>query len=158
MTSKYSGRDDDLLMQIAELTRRITRLESIGRVEPGAAGVVTDTEYNTPATTITTGSFTNMFHIHGSSARIGVFVHLRVITPAATTVEVRIVDESDSTVVSPVPVVPASSNAHLHIGGRRTDLVPFSHSVVQARLASGVGTSRIAVLLAAQGDYRAETF
>lgn len=158
MTSKHTGREEDQNLIIADLFRRVGRLETIGNVHPGVVSVVTETEYTTPVMTITTGSFTNMFRIHGSAARLGVLVHLRVIVPASTTVEVRILDESDSSVVSPVPVILASTTVHLHLSGRRSDLVPFSDSIVQARLASGVGTSRIAVLLAAQGDYRAETF
>lgn len=156
--SKYSGRDEDLSLQIAALMRRVGRLETIGHGHPDVVGVVTEAEYTTPVTTITSSSFTNTHRVHGSSARIGVLLHLRVIVPASTTVEVRLLDEDDSEVVSPVATVLASSSVDLHISGRKFLLTPFSNTIVQARLATGVGTSRIGVLLAAQGDYRAETF
>lgn len=156
--SKYSGRDEDLSRMVADLMRRVSRLETVGHSHADVTGFVTEAEYTTPATTLTGSSFVNTHRIHGSSARIGVLVHLRVIVPASTTVEVRIIDEDDSSVISPVATVLASSTVHLHLSGRRSDLVPFTHSIVQARLATGVGTSRIAVLMAAQGDYEADTF
>jgi hypothetical protein len=156
MTSKYHARNDDGPTQIAELATRLNRLETISHTSPDIAGVVTESEYNTPAVTVTSGTFSNLFRIHGGAARIGVLAHLRVVTPGGTTMEVQLLDADDLSLISPVATVPASTTDHIHLGGRRTDLQPFRDTIIQARLASGAGTSRIGVLLAAQGDYRAE--
>ena len=156
---RYEARNDELPTQVADLTRRVERLEAALLGQPGVGiGSVTVTDFNTPPMSTTSGSFQFAYYLYLNGPAQGLEAYFRVVTPVGVTMQIRIVDEMSFTVISPVVTIPANTDAFTGIRARGPSGLNIIAAHVEIRVASGAGTVRIGLLRAIGGNYMQGTF
>jgi hypothetical protein len=159
LSGRYEARNDDLTAQMADLTRRTSRLEALLLSRTGGSyGAVGNTDYLTPPQSTTSTTFQPAYYLYPNDDAQALETYLRVVTPAGVTMEVRIVDNSSSAILSPVVTIPASSNTFQGLRARSLDGTNIVQARLEFRVASGAGTVRVGVLRIVGGNFQQGTF
>jgi hypothetical protein len=159
LTGRYEARNDDLAAQMADLTRRLARIEALSLSRPGISyGVVNNADFTTPPASTASGTFQVAYYLYPNGDAQSLEARFRVITPAAVTMEVRIVNDLDGTVISPTAIVVASTNGYLGLRARTLDGANVITARAEFRVASGAGTVRVGLLRIVGGNYQQGTF
>lgn len=159
MTGRYEARNDELTTQIADLTKRLSRVEALllNQTGPGYT-TVTSTDFVTPPVNTAAGTFQVGYYFFPNGLSQGIEAKFRVVTPAAVTMEMRIVNDVSGVVISPTVTIPANSNTYQGIRARSETGLNIFTARLEFRVASGAGTVRVGLVQIVGGNFQQGTF
>lgn len=160
MSRRYNTNEDALHLQVADMARRLARLEIAGTLSTpnNPWQWVTETDYTTPPISVTSGAFVTIYRLYPNTHKPGLSVYTRYSTGAATQLELQLVYTPTSDVIGGPFQTLANTTGFFGIRGRSVNVQALTDEVQLQARRIGAGTARIVILSASGGDVSAESF